>query len=128
MPEAECIRLRIGVNLGDVIVDGTDIYGDGVNVAARLEQLAEPGGIVVSGTVFDHLRGGFGWTFASLGEQHLKNFERPASADGGASTKVAAGSARPQLRGRWRYVLPNSSVPIVPVAPLGAWLSAREKV
>jgi adenylate cyclase len=75
--EADRIRLRIGINLGDVIVEGADIYGDGVNVAARLEQLAEPGGIVVSGTVFDHLRGGLGWTFTSLGEQHLKNIERP---------------------------------------------------
>ena len=80
VPEAERIRFRIGVNLGDVIVEGEDIYGDGVNVAARLEQLAEPGGIVVSGTVFDHLRGELGCTFASLGEQHLKNIERPVRA------------------------------------------------
>src|SRR5215212_7930188 len=53
VPEAERILVRIGVNLGDVIVEGGDIYGDGVNVAARLEQLAEPGGVVVSGTAFD---------------------------------------------------------------------------
>src|SRR4051794_4751555 len=59
--KAECIRIRIGVNLGDVIseADG-DLYGDGVNVAARLEQIAEPGGIVVSGTAYDHLRGKLG--------------------------------------------------------------------
>ena len=62
VPEAERIRFRIGVNLGDVIVEGEDIYGDGVNVAARLEQLAEPGGVVVSGTAFDHLQGGLGRT------------------------------------------------------------------
>ena len=61
MPEAERIRFRIGINLGDVIVEGDgDLYGDGVNVAARLEQLAEPGGVVVSGTAFDHLRGKLG--------------------------------------------------------------------
>src|SRR5215213_5839028 len=79
--EAERIRFRIGINLGDVIreADG-DLYGDGVNVAARLEQLAEPGGIVVSGTAFDHLRGGLGRAFASLGEQTLKNIERPVRA------------------------------------------------
>ena len=77
VPEAERIRFRIGINLGDVIVEGEDIYGDGVNVAARLEQLAEPGGIVISGTAFDHLRGELGRTFASLGEQRLKNIERP---------------------------------------------------
>ena len=81
VPEAERVRFRIGINLGDVIreADG-DLYGDGVNVAARLEQLAEPGGIVVSGTAFDHLRGGLGRAFASLGEQTLKNIERPVRA------------------------------------------------
>jgi class 3 adenylate cyclase len=56
MPEDELIRLRIGVNLGDVMIEGDDIYGDGVNVAARLEGLAEPGGIVISGTAFDHAK------------------------------------------------------------------------
>src|SRR4051812_43490851 len=66
--EAERVRFRIGINLGDVIVEDEDIYGDGVNVAARLEQLAEPGGIVVSGTAFDHLRGELGRAFAPLGE------------------------------------------------------------
>jgi adenylate cyclase len=81
VPEAERIRFRIGINLGDVIheADG-DLYGDGVNVAVRLEQLAEPGGIVISGTAFDHLRGELGCTFAFLGEQHLKNIERPVRA------------------------------------------------
>jgi adenylate cyclase len=81
VPEAERVRFRIGINLGDVIreADG-DLYGDGVNVAARLEQLAEPGGIVISGTAFDHLRGGLGRAFASLGEQTLKNIERPVRA------------------------------------------------
>ena len=81
VPEDERIRFRIGINLGDVIRDADgDLYGDGVNVAARLEQLAEPGGIVVSGTAFDHLRGGLGRAFASLGEQTLKNIERPVRA------------------------------------------------
>ena len=57
------IRLRIGVNLGDIIVEGADLYGDGVNVAARLEGLADPGGICVSGTVFDHVNGKVGLDF-----------------------------------------------------------------
>ena len=82
VPEAERIRFRIGVNLGDVVVEGTDLLGDGVNVAARLEQLAEPDGVVISGTAFDQLRGGFGWTFAPLGEQHLKNIERRSGSTG----------------------------------------------
>lgn len=81
VPEAERVRFRIGVNLGDVIVEADgDLYGDGVNVAARLEQLAQPGGVVVSGTAFDHLRGGLGRAFAPLGEQRLKNIERPVRA------------------------------------------------
>src|SRR4051794_12465528 len=80
VPETERVRFRIGVNLGDVIVEGEDIGGEGVTAAARLERLAEPGGIVVSGTTFDHLRGELGCTFASLGEQRLKNIERPVRA------------------------------------------------
>jgi adenylate cyclase len=77
-PEGERIRLRIGVNLGDVIreADG-DLYGDGVNIAARLEQLAEPGGVVVSGTVYDHLQGKLGRDLEYLGERQLKNIGRP---------------------------------------------------
>jgi adenylate cyclase len=80
LPDTERFRFRIGANLGDVIVEGEDIYGDGVNVAARLEQLADPGGIVISGTAFDHLRGDLGCTFAFLGEQRVKNIERPVRA------------------------------------------------
>ena len=71
------IRLRIGVNLGDIIVEGADIYGDGVNVAARLEGLAPPGGICVSGTVFDHVKGKVDLNFADLGAQQAKNIEQP---------------------------------------------------
>ena len=80
VPEAERVRFRIGVNLGDVIVEGEDIYGDGVNVAARLEQLAEPGGIVVSGTAYDHLQGKLDRGLAPLGELRLKNIGRPVRA------------------------------------------------
>jgi adenylate cyclase len=78
VPEDERIRFRIGVNLGDVIheADG-DLYGDGVNVAARLEQLSEPGGVVVSGTAYDHLRGKLGYALENVGERRLKGIERP---------------------------------------------------
>ena len=109
VPEAERIRFRIGVNLGDVIVEGEDIYGDGVNVAARLEQLAEPGGVVVSGTAFDHLRGGSAATFASLGEQHLKNIERPVR----AYRMVLGGGGRPPER----PALPLPDKPSLAVLP-----------
>lgn len=67
------IQLRIGINLGDIIVDGEDIYGDGVNIAARLEAMAEPGGICVSGTAFDQAINKVSVGFANLGEQSLKN-------------------------------------------------------
>ena len=67
------IRLRIGVNLGDIIVEGADIYGDGVNVAARLEALADPGGICISGSVFDQVKGKVDLDFADLGERQVKN-------------------------------------------------------
>ena len=69
------IRLRIGVNLGDIIVEGSDIYGDGVNVAARLEGLADPGTICVSGTVFDHVKAKVDLDFVDLGEQQVKNID-----------------------------------------------------
>jgi adenylate cyclase len=71
------IRLRIGINLGDVIAEGGDIFGDGVNVAARLEALAEPGGICVSGTVRDHVRDKLPYPFEDQGEQNVKNIARP---------------------------------------------------
>ncbi|HEV2899369.1 MAG TPA: adenylate/guanylate cyclase domain-containing protein [Pseudaminobacter sp.] len=77
LPERERIVFRIGVNLGDVaLVDG-DVYGDGVNVAARLEQLAEPGGVMVSGTAYDHLQGKLDWPLDFVGEQQVKNISRP---------------------------------------------------
>ncbi len=79
-PEARRIVLRIGVNLGDVIIEGGDRYGDGVNIAARLEQLAEPGGILVSGTTFDHARKKVEADFEDLGAQTLKNIAEPVRA------------------------------------------------
>ena len=77
LPEDRRIRLRIGVNLGDVIVEGSDLYGDGVNIAARLEALADPGSVIVSRTVFNHVRGKVKLGFDDLGEQQLKNIAEP---------------------------------------------------
>jgi adenylate cyclase len=77
VPEDRRIEFRIGINIGDVLVDGTDIYGDGVNVAARLEGLAEPGGICVSRTVYEHTRDKLDAKFVDLGEQTLKNIPNP---------------------------------------------------
>ncbi len=75
--EERRLRFRIGVNLGDVIVDGGDIYGDGVNIAARLEGLAAPGSVCVSGTVRDHIGDRLPYAFEDLGEQSVKNIARP---------------------------------------------------
>jgi adenylate cyclase len=71
------IVLRIGINLGDVMVEGSDLYGDGVNIAARLESLSEPGGLCISASVFEHVSGKLHHSFASLGPQILKNIDRP---------------------------------------------------
>jgi TolB-like protein/class 3 adenylate cyclase len=71
------IELRIGVNLGDVIVEGDDLYGDGVNIAARIEALADAGGVFVSNTVHDHVRDRLPFAFEDLGEQQVKNIARP---------------------------------------------------
>jgi TolB-like protein/Tfp pilus assembly protein PilF len=76
-PEERAIRLRIGVNLGDIIVEDGDVFGDGVNVAARLESIAPPGGVAVSGTVRDHLGTRLDLHFEDIGEQMLKNIDRP---------------------------------------------------
>jgi adenylate cyclase len=77
VPEEGRIRFRIGVNLGDVIAEAEDIFGDGVNVAARLEALAEPGGICISRVVRDQVRDRLDYTFEDLGEQQVKNIARP---------------------------------------------------
>ena len=70
---AHAMRFRIGINLGDVVVDGADIYGDGVNIAARLQELAEPGGVVVSGSVYDQVYNKLSLGFDCLGQQQMKN-------------------------------------------------------
>jgi adenylate cyclase len=77
LPDERRIRLRIGVNLGDIIVEGSDIYGDGVNVAARLEALADPGGVYVSDDVYRQIEGKIDIAFEDLGEQQVKNITKP---------------------------------------------------
>src|SRR5262245_40326777 len=79
-PEERHIVLRIGVNLGDVMVEGSDLYGDGVNIAARLEAIAEPGGIIISGTANDYVRNKIKAGFDDLGPQNLKNIAGPVRA------------------------------------------------
>jgi adenylate cyclase len=94
---ARAIQLRIGINLGDVIVDGDDIFGDGVNVAARLEALADPGGICVSAAVREQVGARLDAAFEDLGEQSVKNITRPiriyrVSTSGAGAAAGAAGA------------------------------------
>ena len=77
LPENRRMLFRIGINLGDVIEEGERIYGDGVNIAARVESLAQAGGICISGTAFDHVEGKLGMEFEYLGEQAVKNIRKP---------------------------------------------------
>ena len=75
VPDEQRIQLRIGIHLGDVISEGSDIFGEGVNVAARLEAIAEPGGVCVSEDVYRQIKGKVSGSFKDLGEQDLKNIE-----------------------------------------------------
>jgi adenylate cyclase len=77
VPADKRIQFRIGINVGDIIIDGDDIFGDGVNVASRLETLADPGGIMVSGVVHDQVRDKLSFSFEDMGEQMVKNIARP---------------------------------------------------
>src|SRR5215218_3063197 len=102
LPEGERVVFRIGVNLGDVaLVDG-DVYGDGVNIAARLEQMCDPGGVVVSGTAYDQLHGKLDLPLDFADEQQLKNIARPVRAyrvrlDGGGRRRLSRQWLRPRL-------------------------------
>jgi adenylate cyclase len=89
------IELRIGINLGDVIVEDDDLYGDGVNIAARLEGIAEPGGICISDDTFRQVKGKVGSEFVDLGEQNLKNIARPLRVYQAMLQPSASGPALP---------------------------------
>jgi adenylate cyclase len=102
--EDKRITFRIGVNLGDVIADGDDIYGDGVNIAARLEALAEPGGICISHTVRDHSGDRLPYTFEDIGEQSVKNIAQPVHA---YALTAAAVASLPEVRIRSQSVGPS---------------------
>jgi adenylate cyclase len=98
-PHPDRMRFRIGINLGDVMVDGSDIYGDGVNVAARLQELAEPGGVVISSSVYDQVYNKLSLGFDCLGERQMKNVAPVTTyrvtMSGGASGRSFAVGASP---------------------------------
>src|ERR1700736_1433337 len=100
------MEFRIGVNLGDVMVDGEQIYGDGANVAARLESLAEPGGICVSETVHEHIGNRLALSYGDLGEQSVKNIAEPVrvyrvTLESGTTTRTTPKATRQPLRKHW---------------------------
>ena len=124
-PEARRIVYRIGVNLGDVLIEGDDILGDGVNIAARLEGLCEPGGVMISGAAYEHTRGRIDAEFVDLGEKALKNIARPVrvyalgASQGAAPTPTAAAPAlAPE-----KFGPPRLSIVVLPFANIGGDLS-----
>src|SRR5882757_8758663 len=83
------LTLRIGVNIGDIIIDGEDIFGDGVNLASRLETICEPGGITVSRAVHEQVRDKLAFPFVDLGEKLVKNIARPVQVFGLGANAIA---------------------------------------
>jgi len=112
LAEASRLQFRIGINLGDVMVKGDDLLGDGVNVAARLEGIAEPGGICISSSVYDQIAGKLDLGFDEMGEKSLKNIERPVRV-----YRVHAGGAAPRPKRRAR---PAALYALATLAAVGA--------
>ncbi|HXU89405.1 MAG TPA: adenylate/guanylate cyclase domain-containing protein [Methylomirabilota bacterium] len=126
LPAPRQMRFRIGINLGDIIVDGTRVYGDGVNIAARLESLAEGGGICLSGTAYDQIEGKLPYAIDVLGEQTVKNIPRPVRVYRlHPETRGAGASAtkRRSLRPRPRYAI--AAVAVLALFAVGGWFGAR---
>src|SRR5438445_1719994 len=121
VPTERRIEFRIGINLGDVIVEDGDIFGDGVNVAARLEALAEPGGICVSRVVRDQLRDKLPYQFADLGERSVKNITRPVRVYAlrpEAIAELLASSVPPAVSISQPAVAPRLSIVVLPFTNL----------
>ena len=110
-PEDERIVFRAGINIGDIIIDGKDIFGDGVNIAARLESICEPGGLCISEVACDQVRGKLPLTFTDRGEQQVKNIARPVRVFGLSPEAIAAA---PELA--IRQAAPAKSRKLAPLA------------
>src|SRR6516162_7717457 len=114
LPHTSRIEFRMGINVGDIVVEDGDIFGDGVNVAARLEGLADPGGICVSARVREDTAGKLDLTFEDMGEQALKNIARPVRA---YRVMTAAGSAAARASSGPPLTLPDKpSIAVLPFA------------
>ena len=127
-PEDRRVEFRVGVNLSDVVIDEDDILGEGVNVAARLEGLAEPGGVCISRTVYNHVKNKVDLEFEDLGERQVKNIAEPLSI-----YRVLIDSSVPQSqfggkerRARWRRPVALAAVAVmVAVGAVAIWLYPR---
>jgi adenylate cyclase len=116
VPVDKRIQFRIGINVGDIIIDGGDIFGDGVNVAARLETLADPGGIMVSSVVHDQVRDKLSFGFEDMGEQIVKNISRPVTVHRVNLTEVSSEKAK-SASGQQKPVSIGSERPSIAVLP-----------
>jgi adenylate cyclase len=115
------ITFRIGINVGDIIIDGNDIFGDGVNVAARVENECEPGGVCLSGNAFEQVRGKTEFAFDDLGERSLKNIDRPVRLYAARSAASSpASSAKPPAEAARLLALPDRpSIAVLPFDNMG---------
>jgi adenylate cyclase len=128
VPERRKLRFRMGVNLGDLIADGQEIYGNGVNVAARLESLAEPGGICISGRVLEQVKGNVDVGFADLGPQTVKNIEKPVNVykvlfDPEMAGKVIAVEAQRARVPAWGWAVAALALVVFSAAGFALWPS-----
>jgi len=126
VPESRRMRFRIGINLGDVIHDETRIYGDGINIAARLEALAEPGGVLVSNTVYDQVRHKLPFSFEDMGERQVKNIDQPVRiyqlhVPGTSSTGATKLGRRASMAARRRWIGWGTAAVLVLLGAGGAW-------
>ena len=110
-PEDRRLQFRIGVHVGDVVVRGGDLLGDGVNVAARLEGLAEPGGIAISGAAHGYVRKALPLAYADLGEQQVKNIDEPVRAYAVKPLLLRLRAPASPSRSRCPTSLPSPSCP-----------------
>ena len=123
VPENRRVTYRMGINIGDIVVEDDDIYGDGVNVAARLEGLADPGSICVARNVYNQVKDKLALTFDHLGEKEVKNIAEPVTVyrvafDERAAALVTPVTVTPSTTGRWPQIAAGLALSLVVVAGL----------